>query len=98
MVQGVDLWLLDEGPGHFPGTPLPGQPGNAAIAGHRTTYMAPFNRIDELEPGDTIDVTTLQGTFQFRGAPPGRRQRPGPDRAPLRRSRSWTTRATTGSR
>lgn len=65
VVQGVDLKWLQEGPGHFPQTPLPGQPGNAAIAGHRTTYKAPFNRIDELVPGDTITVQTLQGTFAY---------------------------------
>ena len=64
-VQGVDLKWLRDGPGHFPQTPLPGQPGNAAIAGHRTTYQAPFNRLDELAPGDTITITTLQGTFTY---------------------------------
>ena len=66
MVQGVDLKWLQQGPGHFPQTPLPGQPGNAAVAGHRTTYQAPFNRIDELVPGDTITATTLQGTFTYK--------------------------------
>jgi sortase A len=66
MVQSVDLRYLQNGPGHFPQTPLPGQPGNSAFAGHRTTYKAPFNRIDELEPGDPITVTTLQGTFTYR--------------------------------
>lgn len=66
MVQGVDLKWLQEGPGHFPQTPLPGQPGNAAVAGHRTTYQAPFNRIDELIPGDTITVQTMQGIFTYR--------------------------------
>ena len=65
MVEGVDLKWLKEGPGHFPDTPLPGQAGNAAVAGHRTTYKAPFNRIDELEPGDQITITTLQGTFTY---------------------------------
>ena len=65
IVQGVDLKWLQKGPGHFPQTPLPGQPGNSAIAGHRTTYDAPFNRIDELDPGDTITVTTVQGTFLY---------------------------------
>ena len=65
VVQGVDLKLLQDGPGHFPQTPLPGQPGNAAIAGHRTTFKAPFNRIDELVPGDLITVRTLQGTFTY---------------------------------
>jgi sortase A len=65
MVQSVDLKYLQTGPGHFPQTPLPGQPGNSAFAGHRTTYLAPFNRIDELVPGDLITVTTLQGTFTY---------------------------------
>jgi sortase A len=76
MVEGVDLRWLQDGPGHFPGTPFPGQAGNAALAGHRTTFKAPFNRIDELVPGDTITVTTLQGTFTYKvlpqpGANPG---------------------------
>jgi sortase A len=65
VVQGVSLSDLKRGPGHYPDTPLPGQPGNAAIAGHRTTYGAPFNRIDELEPGDKVLVTTLQGAFEY---------------------------------
>ncbi len=65
MVQSVELKYLQNGPGHFPQTPLPGQPGNSAFAGHRTTYKAPFNRIDELSPGDVITVTTLQGTFNY---------------------------------
>ncbi|MFN8039943.1 MAG: class E sortase [Acidimicrobiales bacterium] len=69
MVQGVDLPLLSEGPGHFPGTPMPGQPGNAALAGHRTTFKAPFNRVDELEPGDTVTVETLQGRFTYEVLP-----------------------------
>jgi sortase A len=65
MVQSVELKYLQNGPGHFPQTPMPGQPGNSAFAGHRTTYKAPFNRIDELSPGDVITVTTLQGTFTY---------------------------------
>src|SRR4051794_26016251 len=75
MVEGVDLNYLAEGPGHFPGTPFPGQAGNAALAGHRTTWKAPFNRIDELAPGDTITIKTVQGDFTYEvlpaeGAPP----------------------------
>ena len=65
VVEGVDVDDLKKGPGHYPGTPMPGQPGNAAIAGHRTTYGAPFNRVDELEPGDPILVTTRQGRFRY---------------------------------
>ena len=69
MVEGTDLKWLKEGPGHFTGTPLPGQAGNAAVAGHRTTYKAPFNRIDELQPGDKITIVTLQGTFTYEVIP-----------------------------
>jgi len=65
VVEGVGRRDLQKGPGHYPGTPLPGQPGNAAIAGHRTTFGAPFNRVDELEPGDEILVTTRQGSFRY---------------------------------
>ncbi len=65
VVSGVSTEDLKQGPGHFPGTPLPGQAGNAAIAGHRTTYGAPFFDFDDLEPGDEIFVTTLQGTFTY---------------------------------
>lgn len=68
VVEGVGIEDLRKGPGHYPKTALPGQPGNAAIAGHRTTYGAPFNRLDELSPGDPIEVTTLQATFVYRMA------------------------------
>ena len=65
VVQGVKRADLRKGPGHYPDTPLPGEIGNAAIAGHRTTYGAPFNRLDELQPGDPITITTVQGTFLY---------------------------------
>jgi sortase A len=65
VVEGVQVSDLKRGPGHYPDSPLPGQPGNAAIAGHRTTYGAPFNRLDELEAGDEILVTTTQGAFRY---------------------------------
>lgn len=65
VVEGVEVSDLKRGPGHYPNSPLPGQPGNAAIAGHRTTYGAPFNRLDELEVGDEILVTTVQGEFRY---------------------------------
>lgn len=64
-VEGVSVEDLRKGPGHYRTTPNPGQAGNAAIAGHRTTYGAPFNRVDELVPGDPIFVTTAQGTFRY---------------------------------
>ncbi len=65
VVQGVSLGVLKRGPGHYPTTPMPGQAGNAAIAGHRTTYGAPFFRLNELDPGDPILVTTRQGKFRY---------------------------------
>lgn len=64
--EGVGLDVLQGGPGHYTGTALPGQPGNASIAGHRTTYGAPFNRIDELASGDEIVITYPSGaTFTY---------------------------------
>jgi sortase A len=65
VVQGVHVSDLKRGPGHYPDSPLPGQAGNAAIAGHRTTYGAPFNHLDELSEGDEILVTTAQGAFRY---------------------------------
>jgi sortase A len=65
VVEGVGTDDLRKGPGHFPETPMPGQLGNAAIAGHRTTYGAPFYDLDELQPGDLIEVDTLAGRFVY---------------------------------
>ena len=61
VVPGVTLNDLKDGPGHYPETPLPGQLGNASIAGHRTTYGAPFFNVDQLVPGDEIIVTMVTG-------------------------------------
>lgn len=66
VVQGVSLKDLKKGPGHYPATPMPGQPGNAAIAGHRTTYGAPFFNLNDLNAGDTVFVTTAQGAFEYK--------------------------------
>jgi sortase A len=65
-VEGTSRQDLKKGPGHYPGTPMPGQVGNAAIAGHRTTYGAPFNRLDELAPGDEIIITTWVGEYTYK--------------------------------
>ncbi|HLN42030.1 MAG TPA: class E sortase [Acidimicrobiales bacterium] len=65
IVQGTSENDLRQGPGHYPGTPLPGEAGNAAIAGHRTTYGAPFYNLDELHSGDLIGITTVQGSFTY---------------------------------
>ncbi len=61
VVAGVRLVDLKRGIGHYPGTSLPGQYGNAALAGHRTTYGAPFENIDRLAPGDPIIIETSDG-------------------------------------
>ena len=62
---GVDTRTLRSGPGHMPGTPVPGQPGNAVISGHRTTYGSPFHNLDLLEAGDRIEVETFAGTHIY---------------------------------
>lgn len=64
-VEGVQREELKKGPGHFPESPLPGQLGNSAIAGHRTTYGAPFFDLDKLKPGDVIETRTLTGTYIY---------------------------------
>ncbi len=67
VVAGVDTADLKKGPGHYPRTPFPGELGNAAIAGHRTTYGEPFRQLDELDVGDAIVVTDLMGReFTYR--------------------------------
>jgi sortase A len=65
-VQGTDTASLQKGPGHYPETPFPGQIGTSAFAGHRTTYLAPFRHLDELKPGDEIDVELPYANFAYR--------------------------------
>ena len=64
-VAGARLAQLEKGPGLFLGSVLPGQFGNAAVAGHRTSYGAPFGDLDKLAVGDQIVYTTPQGTFTY---------------------------------
>jgi len=54
--EGVHDKVIDKGPGHWPGTPLPGQPGNSVLSGHRATHGAEFVDLDLLQPGDKISV------------------------------------------
>jgi sortase A len=61
VVAGVQTADLKKGPGHYPGTPFPGELGNASIAGHRTTYGEPFRHLDDLNLGDPIIITDLLG-------------------------------------
>ena len=65
VVAGTDTSSLRLGPGHYPGTPLPGARGTVAIAGHRTTYGAPFRRLDKLAHGDRIELEMPYGTFTY---------------------------------
>ncbi len=65
VVEGTGTDDLQKGPGHYAGSSLPGHAGNVAIAGHRTTYGAPFNRLDELDVNDQILLTTTEGTFAY---------------------------------
>jgi sortase A len=65
VVQGTDTGSLRKGPGHFPRTSFPGEGGTVAIAGHRTTYLAPFRNVDELKRGDQILLEMPYGTFQY---------------------------------
>ena len=61
VVEGITPSALRAGAGHYPQTPLPCETGNVSIAGHRTTYGRPFGNVDQLKPGDTIELTTPIG-------------------------------------
>jgi sortase A len=65
MVQGTDTGSLQRGPGHYRDTAIPGQPGTVAIAGHRTTYLAPFRDIDEIRDGDEIRIEMPYAAFTY---------------------------------
>ncbi len=65
IVKGTSTAALRKGPGIYPQTPFPGVPGTTAIAGHRTTYLAPFRHIDRLRRGDEIEVTMPYGRFTY---------------------------------
>jgi sortase A len=66
VVHGTEGATLRSGPGHYPDTPLPGARGTVAIAGHRSTYGAPFRDVDELAPGDRIELRMPYGRFTYR--------------------------------
>ena len=66
VVEGTSPAALRAGAGHYPNTPLPGEPGNVAIAGHRTTYGKPFNRLDELAIGEAVRLETPLATYTYR--------------------------------
>jgi sortase A len=66
VVEGTDTANLRKGPGHYPSTPLPGDRGTTAIAGHRTTYGAPFRRIDDLRRGQEISLDMPRRRYVYR--------------------------------
>jgi sortase A len=82
VVEGTSPAALRAGAGHYPTSPLPGEPGNVAIAGHRTTYGKPFSDIDRLAAGDEIQLITPLAVHTYRVVgPPGDAERPCPDGA-----------------
>ncbi len=66
LLEGISLNTLDRGPGHWPGTAMPGHVGNVVIGGHRTSHSRPFRHIDQLVPGDEVILTTLEGRFVYK--------------------------------
>jgi len=66
IVEGVSTDDLKKGPGHYPGTALPGGIGNFVVSGHRTTYLAPFNGLGELTAGDAIVIETRDTWYTYR--------------------------------
>lgn len=70
-IEGIRLSTLDNGPGHWPGTAMPGELGNVVVAGHRTSHNADFRRLDELEPGDEVifDLDNDESIFGEQSAP-----------------------------
>jgi sortase A len=66
VVEGTDTANLRKGPGHYPDTPLPGERGTSAIAGHRTTYGAPFRDIDRLKRRHVISIDLPYGRYVYR--------------------------------
>lgn len=66
IVEGVSTDDLKKGPGHYPGTAMPGGIGNFVVSGHRTTYLAPFNGLGELQDGDAIVIETRDTWYTYR--------------------------------
>ena len=69
VVEGTTPAALRAGAGHYKDTPLPGEAGNVAIAGHRTTYGRPLNRLDELTEGDVVELETPFAVYTYKAVP-----------------------------
>lgn len=65
LLEGIRLTTLDNGPGHWPGTAMPGEPGNVVVAAHRTSHGGPFRHIDQLQVGDSVIFTTAAGEMEY---------------------------------
>jgi sortase A len=65
LLEGTDTGTLQKGPGRYLQTALPGQGDTVGVAGHRTTYLAPFRQIDEIKDGDEIRVEMPYGVFTY---------------------------------
>jgi sortase A len=63
--EGITLTVIDNGPGHWPGSALPGRRGNAVFPGHRTTHSHPFYDLDRLAPGDEIVFRSPDGVHTY---------------------------------
>jgi len=66
LFEGVTLTTLDQGPGHWPGTAMPGHVGNVVVGGHRTSKDRPFRNIDQLVIGDEVIFNTAEGRFVYK--------------------------------
>jgi sortase A len=69
VVEGTTPAALKAGAGHYVGSPLPGEAGNVGIAGHRTTYGRPFNRLDEMRPTDIVYLDTPFARYEYTVVP-----------------------------
>jgi sortase A len=65
MLEGIDLPILDNGAGHWPGTAMPGEKGNLVLAGHRVSHTHPFRNIDQLEQGDEVFISVSGTKFRY---------------------------------
>jgi len=65
LLEGIRLTTLDNGPGHWPGTAMPGEVGNVVVAAHRTSHGGPFRNIDQLVAGDKVIFNTAAGEVEY---------------------------------
>ncbi|MFT6812329.1 MAG: sortase A, partial [Ilumatobacter sp.] len=65
LLEGIRLTTLDNGPGHWPGTAMPGENGNVVVAAHRTSHGAAFRNIDQLVAGDLVQFSTAAGIIDY---------------------------------